>query len=887
MACISTHAATFHWASTNSGDWNIATNWTPAQVPASGDDVIITNGGTYQVTNNTAATVGHLILGGTNGIQTLSVLSLTFTNTSLVNSNGVLNWAGGDLESSLTVALGGTLSISNSVTFAINNANLSQTNIVELTNFGTVFWAANATSYGNNNPPPHSGGTIIYNAGLWNAVGDNTLSVSENSSNLFINVGTFEKTGGTSESVINWGFNSTGIINTFIGTFNLNWSGSSILNGSLVLESSTIGTPLIVATNAVLNLLNGDDLEGALTVAQGGTLILSNSTTFSINNANLGITNTSYLTNYGTVVWSGIVTSYGNNHQPPDTGGSIIYNAGLWQAVSDNTLNAQENSSALFINVGTLEKTAATGGSTINWNYDNEGGTLDTFSGTFSIANWIGNGLVHGNATLSGGTINGTLAAGSQFDFSATISGLFTVSSNAVANWFGGDLEGALTVAQGGTLSISNGVSFAFNNAEFIQTNNVELTNYGTVIWAANAISYGNNSQPPHSGGTIIYNAGIWDAVGDNAMNVSENSSNLFINVGLLEKTGGVNDSTISWPVNSSGIIDSFTGGFSLNWTGNSILNGNLNLDSSTIGAPLTVASNAVLNLSGVDLEGPLTVAQGATLTLSNSISMVFNNAQFGVTNTMVLTNFGTVIWAGNVTSYGNNNSPPNSGGSTIYNFGIWNAVADNNMNVSENSSNLFVNFGTLEKTGGPNTSSINWGFYSQGGTLATPDGNFTFLGWDSRSVVRGNASVLASMSGTIASNAVINWISGDLEGALTVAQGGTLSISNGLSFAFNNAQFGQTNKVELTNYGTVLWAGIITSYGNNHPLPDSGGSIIYNAGLWQELGNDSLNVSENSSNLFINVGTVEKTGGAGLSTINWTFLNAGGLLGSQTNTIS
>src|SRR5271170_3459562 len=95
--------ATITWANTNGGDWNIATNWTPAQVPVSGDNVIITTNGTYTVTNSSSATLGNLTLGGTNGIQTLTLSSLTLTNIGLVNSNGVLNWGGGDLEGSLTI----------------------------------------------------------------------------------------------------------------------------------------------------------------------------------------------------------------------------------------------------------------------------------------------------------------------------------------------------------------------------------------------------------------------------------------------------------------------------------------------------------------------------------------------------------------------------------------------------------------------------------------------------------------------------------------------------------------------------------------------------------------------------------------------------------------
>ena len=122
---------------------------------------------------------------------------------------------------------------------------------------------------------------------------------------------------------------------------------------------------------------------------------------------------------------------------------------------------ANGNCTGLFINTGTLEKIGGTGTSTINWNFDNEGGTVSTPTGSFSMGNWTGNGLLVGNATYSGGTISGTLVPGAVMNISgATINGPLVVSSNAVLNWSGGDLEGALTVAQGGTLSISNTVYF-------------------------------------------------------------------------------------------------------------------------------------------------------------------------------------------------------------------------------------------------------------------------------------------------------------------------------------------------------------------------------------------------------------------------------------------
>src|ERR1019366_4352912 len=125
-----------------------------------------------------------------------------------------------------------------------------------------------------------------------------------------------------------------------------------------------------------------------------------------------------------------------------------------------------------------------------------------------------------------------TLVPGAVINISgATINGSLIVSSNAVFNWSGGDLEGALTVAPGGTLTISNAVIFAQNNY-YGYTNTATLTNYGTVVWAG---SINANGNPSGGGGGLIDNAGLWESVADNTMSPGYNytsTNSLFINTG-------------------------------------------------------------------------------------------------------------------------------------------------------------------------------------------------------------------------------------------------------------------------------------------------------------------------------------------------------------------
>ena len=100
-------AAQIVWTNTSGGYWNDAVNWSPNQVPSSADDAVIAASGTYAVTLNTSPTVSSLTLGGASGQQTLTTTSytLTLTNASAINVNGVFNLNGGSLTatSPLTV----------------------------------------------------------------------------------------------------------------------------------------------------------------------------------------------------------------------------------------------------------------------------------------------------------------------------------------------------------------------------------------------------------------------------------------------------------------------------------------------------------------------------------------------------------------------------------------------------------------------------------------------------------------------------------------------------------------------------------------------------------------------------------------------------------------
>ena len=56
----SVHAETVSWNNSSGGSWNISSNWSPAKVPITGDDVLISD--SEPISFNTTATIKTLKL---------------------------------------------------------------------------------------------------------------------------------------------------------------------------------------------------------------------------------------------------------------------------------------------------------------------------------------------------------------------------------------------------------------------------------------------------------------------------------------------------------------------------------------------------------------------------------------------------------------------------------------------------------------------------------------------------------------------------------------------------------------------------------------------------------------------------------------------------------
>src|SRR5262245_5767215 len=102
--------AVIQWNNASGGNWSLAANWSPAQVPGAADQAQITLAGTYAVTVDVNAQVAGLTLGGASGTQTLTVGSgLVLGGASTIGANGALQLSGGTLDGAGDLTAGGPI----------------------------------------------------------------------------------------------------------------------------------------------------------------------------------------------------------------------------------------------------------------------------------------------------------------------------------------------------------------------------------------------------------------------------------------------------------------------------------------------------------------------------------------------------------------------------------------------------------------------------------------------------------------------------------------------------------------------------------------------------------------------------------------------------------
>lgn len=628
-------------------------------------------------------------------------------------------------------------------------------------------------------------------------------------------------------------------------------------------------------------------------------------------------------------------------------------------------------------------------------------GNIAFSNGTYTEAGAVFNGA--GASHFNAGTLTlvtnklaglslegGTVVLAPTFQSSGTITDL-TINGATLTGT--NEVAGTLTVQSGGVtgmLTVRSGATLSLPGSGTKTLISLILNNNGSVQWTGGTLQAGATPT------TVINNNALWNITGDNSMSLgvggptpefrnnaagivrksagtgTSSFNNLkFTNIGLVDAQAGTiqfnsavgmvlggaftASAGASFMLQSGTYIENagvFSGGGALKMSGGTLtlvkdkLNG-LSLEGGTVNLGSNFqAAGAITNLTlnGADLSGTnevagtFTVASGAIdgmLTVRNGGTLIFSSAGSKQLYNLTLVNNGTVRWQGGTLFLG---SAPTT---LINNFGLWDVFGDDTMTLgSGGPTPVFTNTGTLRKSAGVNTTSINSLQFVNSGLVDVQSGTLQFnsavdsvIG-GTFSAAPGNSIILASgtytenggvftgggtlkmTGGTVTLvNSFLNGLSlagGEVQLSATFQNGGSITnltingatltgtnivtgnltvLSGGLEGIMNVGASGTLTfsgtgtktiyGLTLVNEGTVRWLGGTIFIGSTPA------TYVANSGLWDILGDNQMQVGVGGPTpIFINTGTVRKSSGAGATTFSSMLFANAGLIDVQVGTI-
>ena len=905
------HAATVTWTNTSGGNWSVAANWNPNQVPTNTDNVLITTPGTYTVTldvfdtSYNATNAANLTLGaggGAAGVQSLrltTLLSSQFINVGsllvtnggvlqitngflagnlIIDQGGVLNGAGETFEGSLTIQNGGVL----------NTANGDLGSTITVTN-GGVLHARNDSF----------GPVTVANGGLMTVVDvafgsltvahGGVLDIWHDPAIVFattgivrpvINAGTINLTNSAMDFWDPpWGtgglVNQPGGVVTVQGssTIGLNGEGYFINQGALI-ESAGPGS--------TVNFVNYFDNSQGTVTNLSGTLVLG---TYQTNLAGIyyaaaGATNQFFGANNATPMTPGVPFVLGGSGQHQFIAGFLELTT---QAYPNLALIADRLVLGPAFQGGAITNLALDGIALSN--------SLPV-TGTLAATN---SGIV-GNFTVS----NGGVFTGSN----AGTYGSVTVANGGLYSANGGSVYGALSVAHGAIVNLTGTIDMSalLTNAGTVNISNASIdVNVGIINQARGLVNLGNN-------------VGIYAGYYDYGIFFIDNPNAYFINQGMVvQMPGTATTNTISCPAsaqvgnqqisinlafnfdNSQGTITNFSGtlalpGFRTNLAGT-----------------FYAAAGTTIQLGGGIAATPLT--PGTPLVLGGSGQYQFYSGYLYLP-TNAIPNLS--LQAG-LLELG-----PGFQGGAITNLELDGIALTNQLSTTLPIQGAFTVLNTFASLNNPQF--VGWdGFYGTG-----VYGDYTVAGGGvltaSNSLMHGSVSVAnggvfndgATVNGTVtvAGGGAVNANGALMNGAMTVANGGLMTATRGgavinrgssLTMAaastMNITGGGIVLNGPLNNAGTInitnpagSFSSGISSFNNsldNNSVSifgtNLGGVFNQTSGLIN-LGSDSTSLSTRGGGYeyIVNQGTIIKSAGTNFSSLSVPFLTNSGAITIQ-----
>jgi uncharacterized repeat protein (TIGR01451 family) len=804
-------------------------------------DVTMT-GGTLTLNNAAALSVPTLtmqggILNGTAPIN-VSAAAMTWSSGTLGGSGAVSIPAGTTISLSYLsfdgrpVNNAGTINMIGGYAYMLNNAVLTNTNIIDFTGDGNLYLNSvlGTTAVVNSGTIKKTGGTngTTINIPLTMQSGSQFLLQTG-----YVNLGAVTATAASfslsSGTTLYFNTNDTRTFDaasTISGAGTAQWqSGTNTFSGTLTAPIGVAGGTLTInsaATQTIPTLtmsggtLNGSaaiNLTGAAMTWSGGTLgggaALSIPAGTTITVSGVPYFDARQLSNAGTINITSYYYIYMQNN-------AVLTNSGMVNIQGDGAVYMSGTvGTTAVVNSGTIKKSGGTGGSTFNVPLTMQSGSqFLAQSGTVYL------GAVAGTSASfnvsSGATLNFYYSDTRTFDAASSITGAGTLQVQGGTNTFAGTISTPLTMS-GGTLTINNATAQTIptlamsggtlNGSAAINLTGAAMTWNGGIIGGSGMLSIPAGTtitvsgvpyfdgRPISNAGTfnissyyyiymqnnaVLTNSGTIDIQGDGAIYMSGTvGSTAVVNSGTIKKSGGTGGSTFSVPLTAQS------------------------------GSQFLVQSG-LLYLGAVAATGAsFNVSSGATLNFYYSDVRTFDAAS-------TITGAGTLlVQGGTSTVSGTLSTPLSLSGGTL----------------------------TINSAAAQSISTLTMA----GGTL--------------------NGSAAVSLTG-----AAMTWSGG------TIAGGGTLTITAPSTVTVNGGGFIDGRPV--TNAGTLKFNSSSYLYMQN-------GAALTNNGTIDFQGDGNLYLNTGAATL-TNNGTFGKSGGSGTSSISIPTTNAAaGTIKAASGTIS
>ncbi len=717
---------------------------------------------------------------------------------------------------------------------------------------------------------------------------------------------------GTSVVDLSFSIGSLVIDSTWGGTLDVNNALS--VSGNFTLASGTLGGTATLTASGSSSEWSAGTLAGSVTNA--GTMTIDTS------GGSLFMNGT--LTNTGTINVTGTNAIYTDV-----TGGTIDNQAGgTFDFQAGAAMEPFSSGTGIFNNAGTLENSISSGTSAIGFTV-NDTGTIQGDSGTLELTDGGSGGSSASPGTMNAGTgatviMGGTFSGAFQGSGAGAVdlSGFTGGSGGATLDFTGSVLQWVSTSVGnylGGSVTNSGAMTIATSNGSMFLTGT--LTNAGAV-----AVTGTNDIYTDVTGGTIDNQAGgTFDFQAGAAMEPYSSGTGIFNNAGTLERSTGSGTATINYTVNDTGtiqgnsgilqLVDGGSGGTSASpGTVNAGTGGTVIMGGTFSGAFQGSGAGAV------DLSGFTGGSGGATLDFTGSVlqwvstsvgnylggSVTTSGAMTIATSNGSMFLTGTLTNAGAVAVTGTNDIYTDVTGGTIDNQagGTFDFQAGAAMEPYSSGTGIFNNAGTLERSTGSGTATINYTVNDtgtiqgnsgilqlvdggSGGTSASPGtvnagtGGTVIMGGTFSGAFQGSGAGAVDLSGFTGGSggatldftgSVLQWADTSVGSFLggSVSNSGAMTIATGPNSVFLSGTLTNTGAIAVTGTNGI-YADVTDGTIDNQ----AGGTFDFQAGA-------AMEPYSSGTGIFNNAGTLERSTGSGTAVINYTVNNTGTIQGNS-----